>query len=74
MEPAGRFCGAERYGSVDHQSGDVRVKGPLGAHFELSVNGQRIAEPRSARRAAWKKPGVLAWEYIGVDLRPDATS
>jgi len=48
----------------------VRVKGPLGVHFELSVNGQRIAETQVGKKSSLQETGVVAWEYIGVDLRP----
>jgi len=39
----------------------VRVKGPLGAHFELSVNGQRIADTQVGKKSSLEETGVLAW-------------
>ncbi|SFU99697.1 conserved repeat domain-containing protein [Polaromonas sp. YR568] len=48
----------------------VRVKGPLGARFELTVNGQPVAATQVGKKSSLEKNKVLAWEYIGVDLKP----
>lgn len=48
----------------------VRVKGPLGATFELLVNGQPVPVTQVGKRSSLEQKGVSAWEYIGVDLRP----
>jgi uncharacterized repeat protein (TIGR01451 family) len=47
----------------------VRVKGPLGARFELLVNGKAIPATQVGKRSSLEQTGVTAWEYIGVDLR-----
>ncbi|WP_411884964.1 SdrD B-like domain-containing protein [Polaromonas sp. YR568] len=48
----------------------VRVKGPLGARFELTVNGQPVPATQVGKKSSLEKNKVLAWEYIGVDLKP----
>ncbi len=48
----------------------VRVKGPLGATFELTVNGQAVAATQVGKRSSLEKNAVAAWEFIGVDLKP----
>ncbi|WP_332775541.1 SdrD B-like domain-containing protein [Polaromonas sp.] len=48
----------------------VRVKGPLGAMFELSVNGQSVPASQVGKKSSLEKNAVLGWEYIGVDLKP----
>lgn len=48
----------------------VRVKGPLGATFELSVNGQSVPAGQVGKKSSLGKNRVLAWEYIGIDLQP----
>jgi hypothetical protein len=48
----------------------VQVKGPLGTHFELTVNGDAIAATQVGKKSSLETTHVLAWEYIGVDLRP----
>ncbi|MDE2606297.1 MAG: hypothetical protein KGL68_10305, partial [Burkholderiales bacterium] len=48
----------------------VRVKGPLGAGFQLSVNGQPVSARQVGKRSSLPDRRVSGWEYIGVDLRP----
>jgi uncharacterized repeat protein (TIGR01451 family) len=48
----------------------VQVKGPLGARFELTVNGRPVADTQVGKKSSLERTGVLAWEYIGVDLKP----
>ena len=48
----------------------VRVKGPIGARFELTVNGQLVPATQVGKKSSLEKNKVLAWEYIGVDLKP----
>lgn len=48
----------------------VRVKGPLGATFDLQVNGQPVPASQVGKRSSLEQVRVTAWEYIGVDLRP----
>ena len=48
----------------------VRVKGPLGASFELSVDGRAIPASQVGKKSSLEKNGVVAWEYIGVNLKP----
>lgn len=48
----------------------VRVKGHLGAQLLLSVNGEAIPVKRVGKRVEQAERGLLAWEYIGIDLKP----
>ncbi len=70
MDPQVGFVGLSDTEVLAINQATVRVKGPLGAHFELSVNGQRIAETQVGKKSSLQQTGVVAWEYIGVDLKP----
>ncbi|MCY7369557.1 MAG: DUF11 domain-containing protein [Polaromonas sp.] len=48
----------------------VRVKGPLGARFELSVNGQAVPESQVGQKSSLEKNAVAGWEFVGVNLQP----
>lgn len=48
----------------------VRVKGPLGATFALTVNGQEVSVRQVGKRSSLEQAGVSAWEYIAVELVP----
>lgn len=48
----------------------VRVKGPLGATFELRVNEQPVPLGQVGKKSSLEKTATVAWEYIGVNLRP----
>ena len=47
----------------------VRVKGPLGANFELLVNDQLVPVTQVGKKSSLEKTGTLAWEYIGINLK-----
>lgn len=47
----------------------VRVKGPLGATFALTLNGEAVSARQVGKRSSLEQNRVTAWEYIGVDLR-----
>ena len=70
MDPQVGFVGLNDSEVLTIDQATVRVKGPLGAHFELSVNGQRVAESQVGKKSSLQETGVVAWEYIGVDLSP----
>jgi uncharacterized repeat protein (TIGR01451 family) len=70
MDPQVAFVGLSDTEVLAINQATVRVKGPLGAHFELAVNGRRIAETQVGKKSSLQQTGVVAWEYIGVDLRP----
>ena len=70
MDPQVGFVGLSDGEVLPINQTTVRVKGPLGARLELAVNGQRIAETQVGKKSSLQDTGVLAWEYIGVDLRP----
>lgn len=48
----------------------VRVKGPLGATFELLVNDRPVPIGQVGKKSSLEKTATAAWEYIGVNLRP----
>ncbi len=48
----------------------IRVKGPLGGTFELVVNDQPVPASQVGKKSSLEKNGILAWEYIGINLKP----
>ena len=48
----------------------VRVKGPAGGNFELLVNDQLVPVTQVGKKSSLEKNGTLAWEYIGINLKP----
>src|SRR5439155_663703 len=48
----------------------VQVKGPLGTHFEVTVNGTAVPHAQVGKMSSLEKTRVVAWEYIGVNLAP----
>ncbi|WP_293637407.1 SdrD B-like domain-containing protein [Polaromonas sp.] len=48
----------------------VRVKGPVGGNFELLVNGQPVPLTQVGKKSSLEENGTLAWEYIGINLKP----
>ena len=48
----------------------VRVKGPRGAKLQLSVNGQIVPDKQVGEQSSLESVGVVAWDYIGVNLKP----
>ena len=48
----------------------VRVKGPFGAQLRLSVNGQALGDQQVGEQSSLKSVGVVAWDYVGVNLKP----
>jgi uncharacterized repeat protein (TIGR01451 family) len=48
----------------------VRVKGPVGGAFELSVNGQPVPATQVGKKTSLEKTKTQAWEYIGINLKP----
>ena len=65
-------------GFIDLKDGDtlpiaqanVRVKGPLGATLQLTLNGNEVPQTRVGKRSKLEDKQIEAWEYIGVDLKP----
>lgn len=68
--PATAFVGLVDGQQLPSAQTRVRVKGPLGATFELTVNGEPVPAKRVGKRASLQQKGTTAWEYIGVDLKP----
>ncbi|MEN9886082.1 MAG: hypothetical protein RL758_660, partial [Pseudomonadota bacterium] len=52
------------------QSLNVRVKGPAGAALRLKVNDSLLDLKRVGKKATLPKNSTVAWEYIGVVLKP----
>ncbi|CAD5376701.1 DUF11 domain-containing protein [Pseudomonas sp. OF001] len=67
-----------RFGFLDLTDGDtlpgtdlsVRLVGRDGAFFRLLVNGEEVPSSRVGQRARMPSRQLLAWEYIGVKLKP----
>ena len=65
-------------GFIDLQAGQVmtagqtrvRVKGPLGTQFALVVNGEAVPASQVGKKSRLERTGTVAWEYIGVNLKP----
>ncbi|NML46931.1 DUF11 domain-containing protein [Ramlibacter sp. G-1-2-2] len=64
------FIGLEEGQVLPTAQTRVRVKGPLGATFELQVNGQVVPTTQVGKRSSLPPNKVTGWEYIGVDLHP----
>lgn len=47
----------------------VQVKGPIGSRLVLTVNGTPVAETQVGKKATLERAQLLAWEYVGVNLR-----
>jgi large repetitive protein len=63
------FLGLKDNDTLPYAQSTVRVKGPIGAKFELQANGVKVSEGRIAQRAEYADKNLLIWEYIGVDLK-----
>lgn len=50
----------------------VRLAAPLGSRIELRVNGSLLPSSRIGARVEDAGRGILAVEYVGVDLQPGA--
>jgi uncharacterized repeat protein (TIGR01451 family) len=48
----------------------VQVKGPLGAEFELVVNGVSVPASQVGKKSSLERNGLVGWEYIGIELKP----
>ena len=70
LTPALGFIGLQDKQSLATDQTRVRVKGPAGAEFELMLNGETVPASQIGKKSQLDKNGVLAWEYIGVNLKP----
>jgi hypothetical protein len=70
LDPKVGFVGLKDGEVLQADQTRVRVKGPLGASFELSVDGRAIPASQVGKKNSLEKNGVVAWEYIGVNLKP----
>lgn len=53
---------------------NVRVKGEMGHSLRLSVNGNLVEERRVGKKVVLESKKLIAWEYIGVVLKPGANT
>ncbi|RNF85235.1 OmpA family protein [Montanilutibacter psychrotolerans] len=49
---------------------NVRVKGSDGVELRLKVNGEEVSVRRVGKKAALSVRNLVAWEYIGIELKP----
>ena len=70
LTPALGFIGLQDQQTLATDQTRVRVKGPAGAEFELMLNGETVPASQVGKKSQLDKTGVLAWEYIGVNLKP----
>ncbi|OYZ02018.1 MAG: hypothetical protein B7Y42_02955 [Polaromonas sp. 28-63-22] len=70
LTPEAGFVGLQNDQVLPASQIRVQLKGPLGATFELRVNGEPVAASQVGKKSSLEKNAVVAWEYIGVDLKP----
>jgi uncharacterized repeat protein (TIGR01451 family) len=64
------FIGLKDGQSVGSTELNVALKGMLGTHFVLSVNGKEISADRIGQRSQKDSIHLQVWLYIGLDLHP----
>ena len=64
------FIGFKNGDTMLGQTVNIRVKGSFGSNFHLAVNGQEIAERSVGKKAVLRSKNVVAWEFIGIVLKP----
>ena len=64
------FIGLKNGDTVLSQTVNIRVKGPFGSNFRLAVDGQDIPERSVGKKAVLRSKNVVAWEFIGIVLKP----
>ncbi len=70
LGPAPGFVDFAAVDTVGATQVDVRVKGPFGALFGLSVGGQIVPASRVGRKVSSPEANAEAWEFVGVALKP----
>ena len=64
------FIGMKDGDTVPYTQTAVRVKGPFGAQFKLTVNGTEVGATRVGAKLSLEDKNIQIWEYIGVALKP----
>ena len=64
------FVGLKDGDTLPYTQIAVRVKGPLGAPFQLTVNGAPVGAERVGNKLTLDDKKIQIWEYIGVTLKP----
>ncbi len=64
------FVGLKDGDTLPYTQIAVRVKGPLGAPFALTVNGTPVGAERVGNKLTLEEKKIQLWEYIGVTLKP----
>lgn len=70
LDAAVGFVGLQDSQVMPGAQSRIRVKGPLGANFDLAVNGERVPAGQVGKKTSLESSQTAAWEYIGVNLRP----
>ena len=70
LDPKVGFVGLKDGEVLPSDQTRVRVKGPLGASFALMVDGRPVPGSQVGKKSSLDRNGVVAWEYIGVNLKP----
>lgn len=70
LDNAAGFIGLDDLQVLPTATPTIRVKGRAGRLLRLSVNGEVVPERRVGKKSELASKGVVAWEYIGVELRP----
>lgn len=64
------FVGLKDGDTLPYAQTAVRVKGPFGALFKLTINDAEIGAARVGTKLALEEKKIQIWEYIGVMLKP----
>jgi len=70
LDNAPGFIGLKDSETVAAQAINVRVKGQPGTSLRLSVNDEVVNERRVGKKVQLPAQKLIAWEYIGVPLKP----
>ena len=64
------FVGLKDGDTLPYTQIALRIKGPLGAPFQLTVNGAAVGAERVGTKLTLEDKKIQLWEYIGVTLKP----
>ena len=64
------FVDLRNGGTAPGRSINVSVKGAVNSELRLTVNGQMLDGKRVGKKATLVEKQIVAWEYIGVHLKP----
>lgn len=69
-DPSPGFLGLNDGDTVAARQTTVRIKGPMGSAFTLTVNDVPVPAKRVGKKVTSVITQIEAWEFIGLDLQP----